>query len=367
MLYTFSNMSDNLVFYRKYRPKNFFEVVGQEHVIQILKNAIKFGKISHAYLFSGPRGTGKTTLARIFAKAINCENLHDDEPCNECLSCQEIQNQCALDLIEMDAASNRGIDEIRTLREALRFPPVRLKYKVYIIDEAHMLTKEAFNALLKTLEEPPERVIFIFATTELEKMPATILSRVQHFDFRKINLKEIIERLKKISQIENIKIEESALRLIALNADGCLRDAESLLNQIISMSDKNISFDNVKNFLGIFDFSSIVNFVDYLIKKDLSSSIKFLNQLNEEGYDIFNFTKSLINYLRKILILKINPEFKINDLTDEQKEILNLQSQKFTLSELHKLIHSLISSLELIKETDFSLLPLEMIMVEYMK
>lgn len=356
----------DLVLYRKYRPKNFFEVVGQEHIVQTLKNAIKFGKISHAYLFSGPRGTGKTTLARIFTKAVNCENPRGDEPCNICLSCTEIQNQSALDLIEMDAASNRGIDEIRSLREALRFSPVRLKYKVYIIDEAHMLTKEAFNALLKTLEEPPERVMFIFATTEPEKMPATILSRVQHFDFRKISLPEIIKRLKNISQAENVKIDEAALRIIALNADGCLRDAESLLNQIISMAGENISYDDVRNFLGVFDFRSTANFVDYLVKKDLVSSIKFLNQLNEEGYDILSFTKSLINYLRKILILKINPEFKIDDLTLEQKEVLSAQSQNLALSEVHKFIHSLISSVELMKKTDFPLLPLEIVMVEHL-
>lgn len=362
-------MDEHLVLYRKYRPKNFFEVVGQEHIVQTLKNAVKFGKISHAYLFSGPRGTGKTTLARIFTKAINCENLKNNEPCNECLSCQEIQNQNALDLIEMDAASNRGIDEIRNLREAIRFSPVRLKYKVYIIDEAHMLTKEAFNALLKTLEEPPERVVFILATTEPEKMPATILSRIQRFDFRKINLAEIVKRLKKISEAENIKIEDSALKMIALNADGCLRDAESLLGQIqiISMTNENISSEDISKFLGIFDFNKVVNFIDFIIKKDLPSSIKFLNKLNEDGYDVVNFVKSLINYLRKILILKINPEFKIDDLTFEQKQILNSQSQKLTLEEIHNLLHNLISGFELMKKIDFPLLALEMVVVDFLQ
>jgi len=228
------------VLYRKYRPQKFSEFVGQEHIVKTLTNAISSGLISHAYLFYGPRGSGKTTIARLFAKAVNCQNRKggDFEPCNQCFSCKEISEGRAVDLIEIDAASHRGIDEIRDLREGIKFAPTRLKYKVFIIDEAHQLTKEAANALLKTLEEPPSHAIFILATTEIHKMIPTIISRCQRFDFRKLTVPEILKKLEIICQKEKIKIEKVALELIAQNAQGSMRDAESLLDQVSTSFDK---------------------------------------------------------------------------------------------------------------------------------
>ncbi|HEY7751027.1 MAG TPA: DNA polymerase III subunit gamma/tau, partial [Ignavibacteriaceae bacterium] len=212
---------------RKWRPKIFSEVVGQEHITSTLKNAIKENRIAHAYLFTGPRGVGKTTTARIFAKSLNCLNPKDAEPCNECEMCKTIQNAQLMDIIEIDGASNRGIDEVRTLRESVKYAPTKGKYKVYIIDEVHMLTKESFNAFLKTLEEPPAQIIFIFATTDVHKVPLTIISRCQRYDFRRINLDTIKSTLSKIAKDEKIKIDDTTLTIIAKKADGALRDAES--------------------------------------------------------------------------------------------------------------------------------------------
>ncbi|MDO8663553.1 MAG: DNA polymerase III subunit gamma/tau, partial [Candidatus Wildermuthbacteria bacterium] len=228
----------SVVLYRKYRPQTFAEVIGQEHVIKTLTNAIPAGMISHAYLFAGPRGSGKTSVARLLAKAVNCQNRKDSEaePCNECSSCKEMMEGRAMDLIEIDAASHRGIEEIKDLIEGIKFVPAKTKYKVFILDEAHQLSKDAFNALLKTLEEPPSHAIFILATTELHKMLPTIISRCQHFDFRKLTLPEIIKGLEDICAKEKVKIEKAALELIALNAGVALRDAISLLDQALTFS-----------------------------------------------------------------------------------------------------------------------------------
>jgi DNA polymerase-3 subunit gamma/tau len=230
----------NLVLYRKYRPKRFAEIVGQEHVVRTLTNAIASGMVSHAYLFAGPRGCGKTTIARLLAKAVNCKNRKEGEaePCNQCDSCLEINQGNAMDLIEIDAASNRGIDEIRDLRDGIRFVPTKSKYKVFIIDESHQLTREAANALLKTLEEPPSHAIFVLATTEVHKMIPTIVSRCQRFDFRRLKVPEIIGRLETILEKEKINFEKEALNLIALAASGSIRDAESLLDEVVSFSGK---------------------------------------------------------------------------------------------------------------------------------
>ncbi len=365
---------ENLVLYRKYRPRNFSEIVGQEHVVKTLTNALAMNKVAHAYLFCGPRGTGKTTIARLLAKAVNCENRKKDEPCNECSSCLEINNGRALDLIEIDAASNRGIDEIRELRESIRFSPTRLKYKVFIVDEVHMLTRDAFNALLKTLEEPPAHAIFILATTEIHKVPQTIISRCQRFDFHKLTLSKIIQRLKFIAEQEKVKIEQPALELIALNADGALRDAESLLGQVMAMEDKEITLTEAQTILGTTDTKTVAEMVNFLAAKDRTGAIRLVNRLVEEGYDLAQFAKALVNYLRKMMILSSwrvpSEQEKIRELiapelTDEQFQIILKQGQKLFGGELIKLLKSLIAAEQEIKSAVIPQLPLELVIVEF--
>lgn len=356
-----------LVLYRKYRPKTFAEIAGQEHIVKTLTNALSLGKVAHAYLFAGPRGTGKTTIARILAKAVNCENREKYEPCNKCLACQEINEGRALDLIEIDAASTRGIDDIRELRDGIKFSPTRLKYKVFIIDEVHQLTREAFNALLKTLEEPPAHAIFVLATTEVHKVPETIVSRCQRFDFHKLTLDKIINRLEQIAKSEKVKIEKPALELIALNADGAMRDAESLLGQIMAMEDKNITLEEVQTLLGTTDISAVIEMVNYLIIKDSQKAISFINRIAEEGYDLSQFAKSLISYLRKMMILKVDPNLArlvASELTEEQKKIILEQGQQFSFDELVKLIRFFIQAEYEIKSAIFPQLPLELVVVE---
>ncbi len=284
---------------RKYRPSNFSEVVGQEKITETLKNAIKLNIFSHAYIFAGPRGVGKTTTARIVAKALNCKNLNEGEPCNLCDNCLEISKGSFPDVVEIDAASNRGIDHIRNLRETVQYSPVKGKKKVYIIDEFHMLTKEAFNALLKTLEEPPNHVVFILATTEIEKIPATIMSRCQRFLFKRVPLPKIAETLKNICIKENIPYDEEALNLIASASEGSLRDAESLLEQSVALGEGKLKTELASKFLGVLGTEQLRNILELSFKGKKESLREMIKELESTGYDAMSILKQLISLTEK--------------------------------------------------------------------
>ena len=347
--------------YRKYRPQVFDELAGQEAIKTTIQNEIKAEKISHAYLFSGPRGTGKTTTARLLAKAINCENRKkgDYEPCCKCNSCLEISEGRNLDLIEVDAASNRGINEIRELRDHVRVAPTKSKYKVFIIDESHMLTPEAFNALLKTLEEPPSHVIFVLATTEIHKLPETIISRCQRFDFKKINAQEIIKRMGKIAKKEGIMVDAEVLKRIASQSQGCIRDAETLLQQIFSLGDKKISYKHAEIFFPRSDINLIIDFIKNLADKDQGKAIFLINKLTEEGVDLKDFTSHLIEFLRNLMMVKIDPQLTIN--IDKQAV---LSSEKIELQNLVRMINIFIRAQRELDYSEIPQLPLELAIID---
>lgn len=298
-----------LSLYRKWRSQNFDEIVGQAHVTKTLKNAVANNRIAHAYLFCGPRGTGKTSTARVLAKALNCLKGPSSEPCNQCDICKQISGGSALDVIEIDAASNRGINEIRELREKVKYAPTKCKYKVYIIDEVHMLTKEAFNALLKTLEEPPGHVIFVLATTEAHKLLPTILSRCQRFDFKRISMVNTINHLAFIARKEELKIDESSLNLIANSSEGSLRDALSLLDQLISFSGKNIKPEDVITVVGSVSEEVFLKLTACVINSDAGQALTIIRKLIEDGKDINQLIKSFIKYFRDLIVIKICPSY----------------------------------------------------------
>jgi len=362
----------NLVLYRKYRPQTFAEVIGQEHVVQTLTNAISSGMISHAYLFSGPRGTGKTTLARLLAKAVNCENRKSGEyePCNKCSSCLEIMQGNEMDLIEIDAASHRGIDDIRELRDGIKFVPTKSKYKVFILDEAHQLSKDAANALLKTLEEPPSHAIFVLATTEIHKMIPTVISRCQRFDFRRLTLPEIIKRLEIIAGKEKVKVERAALELIALNSGGAIRDGEGLLDQALTFAGSRgeIKAEDIKDLLGLVEVELVAKFCDFLCQKKASEAINFLNEVTDRGADLQEFAKILINYLRQALILKItgveegNPI--ITGLTKEEFQKLQNQAANFKEEEIRNILNLFLEAENKMRYSPILQLPLELAIIE---
>jgi len=360
----------SLVLYRKYRPQKFSEFIGQEHIVKTLTNAISSEMISHAYLFAGPKGSGKTTIARIFAKAVNCQNRKkgEFEPCNKCSSCLEIMEGRSMDLMEIDAASHRGIDDARELIDGIRFMPTKSKYKVFIIDESHQLTREAANALLKTLEEPPNHAIFILATTEIHKMIPTIISRCQRFDFRRLTLPEIMKKLERITEKEEVRIEKPALEQIALNSEGSFRDAESLLDQVFTLyGGKEIKAEDIKDLLGLVETELVSKFTEFLGQKNPSGAINFLNEIVEKGMNLEEFAKTLINYLRKALILKImgidgNPI--ISGLTTEELQKLNEQAENFKEEELKKILNLFLDAENKMKYSSIPQLPLELAIVE---
>ncbi len=358
------------VLYRKYRPQSFEEIVGQVHVVQTLENSIKNGRISHAYLFCGPRGSGKTTIARLFAKAINCENPKNGfEPCNKCSSCTEIMAQKSIDLIEIDAASHRGIDDIRELREGIKFAPVKSKYKIFIIDECHQLSKDAANALLKTLEEPPNHAIFLLATTEAHKMISTIVSRCHRFDFKRLQVPEIIKKLEFIAKKENVKLEPAALSIIALNSRGSFRDAESLLDQCISFGKENsiIKAQDIKDLLGIVEVGQVANFVDQLVLHNSKEAILALNSMAEAGIDLQEFTKTLVFYLRQALLLKINPTFlnpQNSGLSAEELEKIKSQTANLQQKDIQNMLELFIGAENQIKFSSLPQLPIELAILD---
>ena len=301
--------------YRTWRPQDFDSLVGQEHIKIALTNALELGKIAHAYLFTGPRGTGKTSTARILAKALNCEKGPTAHPCNECDNCKQITEGSSMDVIEIDAASNRGIDEIRQLRERVAFAPVNSRYKVYIIDEVHMITTDAFNALLKTLEEPPEHVVFILATTEPHKIPATIHSRCQRYDFRRVTVEDIVGHLQKVAVGSGIEADEAALHLMAIQADGGMRDAVGLLDQCGVMN-KHVTAETVRQVLGIVGRESLRQLVTLIGKKDLTGALEALGELSNQGKDVKQVLLEVTEYLRALLLYKAHIKYEDIYLTD---------------------------------------------------
>jgi len=350
------------VFYRKWRPQTLAEVVGQEQVTRTLLNALGYGRVSHAYLFCGPRGTGKTSTGRILAKAVNClTNNGQGEPCNTCDMCRSITEGRALDVIEIDAASNRGIDEIRALREKVNYAPNQARYKVYIIDEAHMLTKEASNALLKTLEEPPPHVIFVLATTEGHKVLPTIMSRCQRFDFRRISQADIISRLTHICSSEDINMEPEALQLIARNATGSLRDAENLLEQLATYYGAEVRFQQVQSLLGITGDERTRELVKYIIDNDVPAGIATINSVSSDGLDLRQFSREMVEYLRALLLIKTGSAEAV-DLTAEDKAELEELATRASLGQILRAV-KLFGQLELSPD-NYSTLPLELALVD---
>lgn len=307
-----------IVFARKYRPQTFDEIIGQSPITTTLKNAVSQNRVAHAYIFTGPRGVGKTTTARILAKALNCEKGSPPEPCNSCASCNEITKGSSLDIMEIDGASNRGIDEIRNLRESVKFAPSNARFKIYIIDEVHMLTNEAFNALLKTLEEPPPAVIFVFATTEPQKIPDTILSRCQRFDFRQISDDQIAAHLKKVVKAEKIGISDTGLALISRQADGSLRDALSLLDQVVAFTGEKVPDEEIVSVLGLTDRALIVRTLEALIRHDSKEALAVLRDVLEKGFDPKTYLLELWERVRDLLVLKSGaPEELVRATPDE--------------------------------------------------
>ncbi|MEK7131160.1 MAG: DNA polymerase III subunit gamma/tau, partial [Patescibacteria group bacterium] len=351
--------------YRKYRPQQFTDVVGQEHIIKTITNEITTNKIAHAYLFSGPRGTGKTTLARLLAKSINCADKKEggSEPCGACSSCVEVTNGHNIDVIEMDAATHTGVDNVReNIIENAQFKPTKSKYKVFIIDEVHMLSGGSFNALLKTLEEPPSHVIFILATTEPHKLPATIISRCQRFNFKRVGYDDMLKRLGEICHSEKIKVDKKVLERIINKSDGCMRDAESLLGQVLSLDLKSVGPEDAEMILPTSSVQAVLEFIDFILEKQAGAAIKMIQELVADGVNLEQFAYDCLEALRLLMILQVDPQTKnINtDYSDEALKALKKTSLKISPPQLVKMIESLISRRRDIKSAPMPQLPLEL-------
>jgi len=353
--------------YRKWRPQTFENIIGQKHITQTLINAISLNRISHAYIFSGPRGVGKTTTARILAKSLNCVKGPTPHPCNKCERCIRITDGYSMDVIEIDGASNRGIDDIRDLRNKVKFAPAEGKYKVYIIDEVHMLTTEAFNALLKTLEEPPSHVIFIFATTNPHKIPSTILSRCQWFNFRRISLEDIVAKLKMIVKDEKLKIDDKTLNIIARSSTGSMRDAESALDQIIAYCGKDINSQSVREVLGIIEEEVFFEFTEAIIKDDTLKGIEIINRTSDLGGDASQFVKNLMRYVHNLSIAKVCQKEILNlqGIFIEDRERLLKQSKTIKLEKLFNIVDYLAEVERKMRYTRYPWILLEMLVIKF--
>lgn len=321
--------------YREWRPKDFKDMIGQEHITTTLKNQIENDRIAHAYLFCGTRGTGKTTTAKIMAKALNCLNPVNGEPCNECEMCKKINSGLAIDVTELDAASNNGIDKIRDIIDDVKYPPQEAKYKVYIMDEVHMLSMGAVNAFLKTLEEPPANVVFILATTDPQKLPITILSRCQRFDFKRFNVKDIYSRLRTIVDAKGILAEDKSLQLIARTADGAMRDALSILDQAIAMGNGSIDYNEVVNMLGLVTNDNLFKMAEAVIERNVESAINVIEDVVLSGKDVYLFIKDLVGHYRNLLMSKVtnNPE-EVLDMSSENIALIKEQGARIRTEEI---------------------------------
>lgn len=352
------------VFALKWRPQDFETIVGQDHIVGTLKNAIQKNRLANAYLFTGPRGVGKTSTARILAKALNCKEGPTVTPCQKCSSCLGINQGNSFDVIEIDGASNRGIDEIRALRENVKFSPTQGKYKVYIIDEVHQITPDGFNALLKTLEEPPEFVKFIFATTHPQKVIPTIISRCQRMDFRRIPVIEIISQLEKIVCEEKVTVDKEVLFAVAKSSDGSLRDAESVLDQLVSFSQGNISLKDAISVLGMVEQDVLFSLTDKIIQKDPQGALRLFNEIIDDGKDPGVFLVNLIEHFRNLMVAKVSKaDTKLVDLPQEVCDRLFKQSQSLSLEEIFTAFNILVTTQEMAKRLDSQRIPLEISLV----
>ena len=358
-------MKQYLVIARKWRPQVFEELVGQEHVIRTIQNAIAADRLAHAFLFAGPRGVGKTSAARILAKAVNCQQGSTRTPCNQCENCREIADSNSIDVLEIDGASNTGVDSVRELKENVRYLPSKSRYKIYIIEEVHMLSGAAFNALLKTLEEPPPHVLFIFATTEPHKIPLTILSRCQRFDFKRIPLALLVDRLREITAAEGVQVDDAALMLICREAQGGMRDAQSLLDQVIAYSGMEIKRDDVLTVLGIADRAMLFNLSAAILQKDAKGSLALIDTLYNQGYDLEQFCNDFLTHFRNLLVAKMEgaespvlnvPEHEARDLADQARGV--------SFPDLHRLFQILLKGGDLMGRAPFPKIVFEMTVVE---
>jgi DNA polymerase-3 subunit gamma/tau len=354
-----------LIYARKYRPKTFDEMIGQKAVVQTLKNAIKNNRVAQAYIFSGMRGVGKTTAARIFAKALNCQQGPTPTPCNKCEFCRSIDEDRSIDVLEIDGASNRGIEEVRSLREGVKYKPIYSRNKVIIIDEVHMLTREAFNALLKTLEEPPSHTVFIFATTEFHKVPATIISRCQHFEFKKISQRDIVNHLVDITQKEKIKISPAGLNFVAEAAEGSLRDAQSLLDQAVAFSGEVINDEDLKEILGTISREVLFEFSSMVMEEKPDAVFSLVDKLIERGYDLRYFYKELIQHFRNLLLVKsIEGPQELIPLSEEEIESLKKEAQKASSEDILRYLSVLQQGEQGLKYSSHPRIYLEVLLVK---